>query len=68
MVCAWLMERQDRIAAEQLALGACDLAYLKGKQATAGWYLTHIVPEAIGLSASVEVGARYLYDLETEAL
>ncbi len=64
MVCGWLMERMARLAAQTEG----DQAYLKGKQATARWYLTHAVPEATGLAPSIRAGAEALYDLSAEEL
>jgi 3-(methylthio)propanoyl-CoA dehydrogenase len=61
-VCGWLMERQRRVAA------AGDTPFHKAKVAVAGWYLAHIVPEALGLFASVTAGADGLFDLTPEEL
>jgi 3-(methylthio)propanoyl-CoA dehydrogenase len=61
-VCGWLMERQMRIAA------AHDSAFHKAKVAVAGYYLTHIVPEALGLAASARAGAAGLYALNAEEM
>jgi alkylation response protein AidB-like acyl-CoA dehydrogenase len=68
MTCAWLMERQGRVAADLIAKGEGDPAFLKSKSACVAWYLRHIVPEALGLAASVEAGAAHLYDLSAEEL
>lgn len=59
--CGWLMERQERIAAEMLASGEGDPAFLKAKQTTAAYYLGHVVPEALGLRAAAVAGADLLY-------
>jgi alkylation response protein AidB-like acyl-CoA dehydrogenase len=56
-VCGWLLERQMRIAAQQ------DSAFHKAKIAVAAYYLTHLVPEALGLAASAQAGASGLYTL-----
>lgn len=61
-VCGWLMERQGRIAATMLAQGEGDPAFLRGKQSAAAFYLSHIVPEAMGLKDSAMAGADLLYD------
>ena len=61
MVCGWLMERQNR-AAQVAAIREAN-PFLRSKLATTNWYLAHIVSEAMGLSAQVRQGARYLYDL-----
>jgi 3-(methylthio)propanoyl-CoA dehydrogenase len=64
MTSGWLMERQARIAAS--ARG--DAAFLKSKQATASFFLRHIVAEALGLAASVKAGAAGFYELSAEEL
>ena len=61
-VCGWLLERQMRIAAAQ------DSAFHKAKVAVAGYYLAHIVPEALGLAASARAGAAGLYALSAEEM
>jgi alkylation response protein AidB-like acyl-CoA dehydrogenase len=61
-VCGWLLERQMRIAADH------DSAFHKAKVATARYYLTHIVPEALGLAASARAGAAGLYALSAEEI
>jgi 3-(methylthio)propanoyl-CoA dehydrogenase len=61
-VCGWLLERQMRIAA------AHDSAFHKAKVAVAGYYLGHIVPEALGLAASARAGAAGLYALSAEEM
>jgi len=37
-------------------------------QAAAGYFLSAIVPEALGLGAAVEIGAAQLYSIPAEAL
>ncbi len=66
MVCGWLMERQGRIADAMLAAGEGPSPFLKGKVACARWYLAHIVPEALGLAASVAAGGAHLNDLTAD--
>jgi hypothetical protein len=68
MTCGWLMERQARIATDLLSKGEGDPAFLKQKQVTARYYLTHLVGEALGLAGSVTAGAEGLYDLSAEDL
>ncbi len=68
MTCAWLMERQARIAAQRLESGEGDPVFLKAKTVTARFYLTHIIAEAIGLSAQVRDGAALFYHLSAEEL
>ncbi len=59
MTCGWLMERQGRAAAAQP--GFARDSFLLEKHAVAKWYVAHMVPEALGLAASVELGADELY-------
>jgi hypothetical protein len=61
MTCGWLMERQGRAADEAIERGDRS-DFLVEKRAVTQWYLDHILPEAMGLSASVEHGARVLYE------
>jgi 3-(methylthio)propanoyl-CoA dehydrogenase len=68
MTSAWLMERQYHIAADLLAKGEGDPVFLKGKTVTARFYLTHIIAEAIGLSAQVRDGAGLFYHLSADEL
>jgi 3-(methylthio)propanoyl-CoA dehydrogenase len=68
MTCAWLVERQARIAAQRLEKGEGDPVFLKAKTVTARFYLTHIIAEAIGLSAQVRDGAALFYHLSAEEL
>ena len=67
-VAGWLLERQARVAGERLAAGEGDPAFLKAKEATAAFFIAHIVTEAIGLRASAEAGAGLLYALSAEEL
>jgi 3-(methylthio)propanoyl-CoA dehydrogenase len=68
MTCGWLMERQSIIAAAKLEAGEGDPIFLKAKTVTARFYLTHIIAEAIGLSAQVRDGSGLLYLLSAEEL
>ncbi len=61
-VSGWLLERQMRLAAAQ------ETPFHKAKLAVAGWYLAHIVPEALGLFNSVRSGADGLYVLSAEEM
>ena len=64
----WLLEQQARVAAQRLAEGEGDPAFLKAKQACVAFFLAHIVTEALGLKASAEAGAGLLYTLSAEEL
>ena len=66
--CGWLMARQGAIAADLLAKGEGDPAFLKMKQASARYYNDAVVPEALGLAASARNGAAALYGLSDEEL
>jgi 3-(methylthio)propanoyl-CoA dehydrogenase len=68
MTCGWLMERQGRVATAQLLKGDGDPAFLKAKQTTARFYLTHLVSEALGLAAQVTAGSDLLYQLNAEEM
>jgi 3-(methylthio)propanoyl-CoA dehydrogenase len=61
-VSGWLLERQKRVSA------GADTPFHKAKMAVAGWYLAHIVPEALGLFNSVRSGADGLYVLSAEEM
>jgi alkylation response protein AidB-like acyl-CoA dehydrogenase len=66
MTCGWLMARQSRVAAEMLAAGSGDPAFLKAKAVTTRYYLDHLVPEALGKAAAVTAGSALLYQLTAE--
>ncbi|MDK2767357.1 MAG: acyl-CoA dehydrogenase [Sphingomonas sp.] len=61
-VCGWLMEAQGRIAAG--AEG--DPAFLAMKAAAARFYVTQIVPEAMGLKAAAMASAEVLYVVQAD--
>ncbi len=62
-VCGWLMEKQGRIAAGVEG----DPEYLAMKRAVCDFYVTQIVPEALGLEAAAMASAAQLYALAPEA-
>jgi alkylation response protein AidB-like acyl-CoA dehydrogenase len=64
----WLLERQARVAAERLAAGNGDPAFLKSKQASVAFFHAHIVTEALGLKASALAGAGLLYALSADEM
>ena len=57
MVAGWLVERMARSENADAPT-----------QAAAGYFLSAIVPEALGLGAAVEIGAAQLYSVPAEAL
>ena len=59
-VCGWLMERQGRAAADG------DDDFLRMKRAVCGFYVSQIVPEALGLHAAATATASALYELPAE--
>ena len=61
LTAGWLLERQSRAA-----LGEAPFAM--AKRAAAGYFLSVIVPEALGLAAGAEAGAELLYSVPAEAL
>ena len=60
LVAGWLLERQAGIVG--------DGEFLAAKRAAAAHFLTSIVPEALGLGASAELGAGALYAVPAGAL
>jgi 3-(methylsulfanyl)propanoyl-CoA dehydrogenase len=64
----WMMARSALIAAKQLAAGEGDGAFLKAKINTAHFYAEHILPQAMGLSASVMNGAQSVLSMEEATL
>ena len=67
-VSGWLLERQSGEAAMRIASGTGDPAFLKSKCAVAEHYLSHLVPEALGLASSACAGAAGLYVLSAADL
>jgi hypothetical protein len=63
-VAGWQLMRQ-RTALE--SEGRSD-AFARRKAATAEFFLTRIVPEALGLAASARAGAAALYAIDSETL
>jgi acyl-CoA dehydrogenase len=61
------MVRSARIAAELLAKGNMDTDFLRAKQATARFYVDHVMAQAQGLSAAVTKGSESVLAVE-EAL
>ncbi|HYG29766.1 MAG TPA: acyl-CoA dehydrogenase [Allosphingosinicella sp.] len=66
-VAGWLLERQDRAAAQMMADGEGDPRFLAMKRASASYYRTALVPEAAGLKAAAMAGADLLYALDDDA-
>jgi hypothetical protein len=64
----WMMARSALIATQQLAAGQGDAAFLKAKINTARFYAEHILPQAMGLSASIVKGAQSVLSMEEAAL
>jgi 3-(methylthio)propanoyl-CoA dehydrogenase len=58
--CGWLMEREGRAATG-------DNAFAKTKRATTAFYVSQIVPEAMGLKAAATASAAQLYAIPAEA-
>ena len=59
--CGWLMEREGRAAVG-------DDAFARMKRAVTAFYVTQIVPEAMGLKAATEASAAQLYAIPAEML
>ncbi len=62
-VAGWLLARQARVAAT-----LDPSQFLRGKLASARFFLDRIVPEAAGLEASARAGAEGLYAADADAL
>jgi alkylation response protein AidB-like acyl-CoA dehydrogenase len=62
-VCGWLMEKQGRAAAATSG----DPDFLAKKRAAADFYVTQIVPEALGLQAAATAPAAMLYAIDAAA-
>jgi alkylation response protein AidB-like acyl-CoA dehydrogenase len=63
-VAGWQMLLQQRAAEARDA----PAGIARTKPVTAGYFLEHVVPQALGLKASARAGAALLYALDTEAL
>jgi alkylation response protein AidB-like acyl-CoA dehydrogenase len=61
LTAGWLMERQARAAVG-------DTPFAQAKRAAAGYFLSVIVPEALGLAAGAKGNAELLYSVPAEAL
>jgi 3-(methylthio)propanoyl-CoA dehydrogenase len=61
LVAGWLVERQARIASG-------DTPFEGVKRAVGAYFTTVLVPEALGLGAGAEAGAKLLYAVPAEAL
>ncbi len=68
MAAGGLMARQHRIAKAHVAAGEGDPVFLRTKIATTRFFLDHLVPEALGKTASATAGARGLFTLTAEEL
>jgi hypothetical protein len=53
----WLMARAADIAARKLAMGAADREFLRGKLASAHFYATQVLPQALALEQVVRQGS-----------
>ncbi|WP_114228023.1 MULTISPECIES: acyl-CoA dehydrogenase [Sphingomonas] len=61
LTAGWLLERQAKAAVG-------DTPFEQVKRAAAGFFIDVVVPEAIGLAAGAEAGAKLLYAVPAEAL
>jgi alkylation response protein AidB-like acyl-CoA dehydrogenase len=61
LAAGWLLERQARAAVG-------DTPFEQVKRAVSGYFLDVVVPEALGLAAGAEAGAKLLYSVPAEAL
>ena len=60
LVAGWLLERQAKVVG--------DSEFHAARRAAADYFLTAVVPEAIGLAAGAQTGAAMLYAVSAEAL
>ena len=60
LVAGWLLERQAAIVG--------DSEFHAAKRAAAAYFLSAVVPEALGLGAAAELGADALYAVPAGAL
>ncbi|MCE2999058.1 MAG: acyl-CoA dehydrogenase [Betaproteobacteria bacterium] len=63
----WLMARASLLAAQQLDQPGADRAFLKAKQATARFYLEHLLPQAAAHADTVTGGADAVLALDPAA-
>ena len=63
----WLMARAWLLAAQQLQAPGTDRAFLEAKQATARFYLEHLLPQATALADTVTGGASAVFALDPGA-
>ncbi|URD61716.1 acyl-CoA dehydrogenase [Sphingomonas sp. KRR8] len=61
LTAGWLLERQAKAAVG-------DTPFEQVKRAAAGYFMDVVVPEALGLAAGAEAGAKLLYSVPAEAL
>jgi acyl-CoA dehydrogenase len=61
----WLMARAAGIAARRLADGAADREFLLGKLATADFYVTQVLPQALALEQVVKHGSDAVVGTDT---
>ena len=64
----WQLARAAKVAAERLAEGDADTAFLSAKPLTARFYATHILPKAASLRATVVNGSASVMALSEEQL
>jgi alkylation response protein AidB-like acyl-CoA dehydrogenase len=64
----WMLARSAVIAAGMLEKGEGDAAYLRGKVLTARFYADHLLPQAMGLSATAMRGGDSVLAVEESLL
>jgi 3-(methylthio)propanoyl-CoA dehydrogenase len=64
----WMLARSAQIAADQLAAGEGDSAFLASKIHTARFYAEHILPQASSLAAATMNGAQSVLSVAEAAL
>ena len=64
----WMLLRSAQIAARQLDAGEGDATFLRAKLLTARFYADHLLPQALGLSATTMRGADSVLAVEDALL
>ncbi|PWC96605.1 acyl-CoA dehydrogenase C-terminal domain-containing protein [Azospirillum sp. TSO5] len=64
----WQLARAAKVAAERLAAGDTDTAFLSAKPLTARFFATHVLPKAAALRATVVNGSASVMALSEEQL
>jgi alkylation response protein AidB-like acyl-CoA dehydrogenase len=64
----WLLAKSADIAARKLTAGAGDKDFLRGKVASARFYATHVLPQALALAKVVTSGASSVLEADAATI